>query len=106
MSADRFGKASFKVIPLSASKRDWSIWSEKFLARADIKGYRVILLGNVVVKTDSKFAEIKEATEKKKSEIVRKSTCFFLLVQSMKGEGWLAKSFVLQKPMSLVVVTL
>lgn len=69
---DRFGEASIKVIPFTGNKRDWPIWSEKFLARADIKGYRDILLGEVVVKTDFEFAEIVDEDEKHKAEAIRR----------------------------------
>ena len=66
------GEASIKVIPFTGNKRDWPIWSEKFLARGDIKGYREILLGEVAVPTDDEFAEIVDASEKKKAESLRK----------------------------------
>ena len=72
--ANRFGEASIKVIPFTGNKRDWPIWSEKFLARADIKGYKDVLLGEVVVKTDLEFSEIKETevSEKQQAEGLRK----------------------------------
>ncbi len=65
ISADRSGEASIKVIPFTGNKRDWPIWSEKFLARADIKGYRNILLGKVLVKNDLQFEAIEDAREKR-----------------------------------------
>ena len=39
------GEGTIKVIPFSENKRDWPIWSEKFLARGDVKGYKDILTG-------------------------------------------------------------
>ena len=66
------GEASIKVIPFSGNKRDWPVWSEKFLARGDIKGYRDILLGEVDVPTDDEFAKISDAGDKKKASELRK----------------------------------
>jgi hypothetical protein len=67
------GEASIKVIPFSGNKRDWPVWSEKFLARGDIKGYREILLGEIAVPTDEQFAEISDSSkEKKEAELLRK----------------------------------
>ena len=71
--SDKFGEASIKVIPFSGNKRDWPIWSEKFLARADVKGYREILLGEIDVPTDGDYADISDADEKKKADGLRKS---------------------------------
>ena len=34
-----------KLIKFSGEKKDWSIWSEKFLVRARRIGYKDILLG-------------------------------------------------------------
>ena len=68
---ESLGEASIKVIPFSGSKRDWPVWSEKFLARGDIKRYKSILLGEVVVPTDAEVAAFDE--EKKKDvEGIRK----------------------------------
>ena len=66
------GEASIKVIPFSGNKRDWPVWSEKFLAKGDIKGYREILLGEVYVPTDTEFEGIEDSGERKKAEVIRK----------------------------------
>ena len=44
--------SSIKVIHFSGKKVDWSVWSEKFLARAKMRGYRDILLGKEKIPTD------------------------------------------------------
>jgi hypothetical protein len=36
---------SIKVIPFSGKAVDWPVWSVKFLARADVKGYYGLLTG-------------------------------------------------------------
>ena len=35
---------SIRIIEFSGSQSDWDGWSEKFLARAENKGYRKLLL--------------------------------------------------------------
>ena len=72
MSGEGLGEASIKVIPFSGNKRDWPVWSEKFLARGDVKGYKSILLGEVAVPTDAEFDDIKDEGEKKKADVLRK----------------------------------
>jgi len=66
------GEASIKVIPFTGNKRDWPVWSEKFLARGDIKGYRDILLGEVDVPTDDEFESISDSKDKKAASELRK----------------------------------
>ena len=39
--------SSIKVIPFTGKKIDWSVWSEKFLARANRRGYKELLIGNM-----------------------------------------------------------
>jgi hypothetical protein len=72
MSGEGLGEASIKVIPFSGNKRDWPVWSEKFLARGDVKGYKSILLGEVAVPTDAEFDDMKDEGEKKKADVLRK----------------------------------
>ena len=70
MSKDQ-GTASIKVIPFSGKAIDWPIWSEKFLARARRKGYKVILLGKEVVPDDDEdLTTITDADDKKKKNYV------------------------------------
>ncbi len=45
---------------------------QKFLARANIKGYCGILVTEVVVSSDAKFAEIKEKDAKRKEDALCK----------------------------------
>ncbi len=69
---ESMAEALIKVIPFSGNKRDWPVWSEKFLARGDIKGYRDILLGHIAVPPDDEFAKVEEAGKRKKAEGLRK----------------------------------
>jgi hypothetical protein len=52
MSKTVAGEGTIKVIPLSGNVRDWLIWSEKFLACGDLKGYKDNLTGKVKVSSD------------------------------------------------------
>jgi hypothetical protein len=52
---------SLKLIPFSGKSEDWRMWSRKFLARAVVKKYREILLGEVVVPFDINGDEDEEA---------------------------------------------
>jgi len=72
MSEFGVGEGTIRVIPFSGNKRDWPIWSEKFLARGDVKGYKDILLGKVIVPTDSAFNDMPSGTEKTKAKTLRK----------------------------------
>ena len=38
------GDKAIRVIPFTGDQKDWRMWSRKFLARADLKGYQGILL--------------------------------------------------------------
>ena len=38
---------SIWIIPLTGEKEKWRMWSGKFMARAGIKGYDILLRGNM-----------------------------------------------------------
>ena len=49
--------SSIKVIHFSGKKTDWAVWSEKFLARAKMRGYRDILPGKEIIPKDNEEPE-------------------------------------------------
>ena len=46
-------KRSIRILPFNGKQENWSIWEEKFLARAKRKGYKNILLAKEVAPKDS-----------------------------------------------------
>jgi len=72
MSETVGGEGTIKVIPFSGNKRDWPIWSEKFLARGDVKGYKDILMGKVTVPSDDEYSEMEAGAPKTKAKVLRK----------------------------------
>ena len=44
---------SIRILPFNGKQENWSIWEEKFLARAKRKGYKNILLAKEVAPKDS-----------------------------------------------------
>ena len=51
---------AIRVIAFSGKQVDWTVWEEKFLAKANSKGYRKVLLGAEVAPSDSQ--EFDEST--------------------------------------------
>ncbi len=45
---------SIKVIPFDGKDKDWREWSSNFLARANLYGYKDVLLGNMKVPPEEK----------------------------------------------------
>ena len=43
---------SIRILTFSGKKEDWTMWSDKFLAKASMKGYDVILDGSTIIKDD------------------------------------------------------
>jgi len=52
---------AIRVIAFSGKQIDWIVWEEKFLAKANSKGYRKILLGAQVAPKDDEILD--ETTE-------------------------------------------
>ena len=54
---------SIRIIEFSGKQSDWDGWSEKFLAKAEHKGYKKLLLcrknkdGYDVISTDDEFSK-------------------------------------------------
>ena len=60
-----------KIITFNGKKTEWPLWSEKFKARANRKGYKGVLLGDEGYIVPDDHVDIEEATEMMK----RGSTC-------------------------------
>jgi hypothetical protein len=50
-------EVKFKLTVFDPDKSDWNVWSKQFLARANMKGYKNILLGKEAVPTDEDLAD-------------------------------------------------
>ena len=44
---------SIKIIEFMGKEKDWKIWSRKFLAQANKKGYKKLLSGAKAIPTES-----------------------------------------------------
>ena len=55
-----------KIITFSGKKVEWSLWSEKFLARANQKGYKCVLIETEEVPDDKVKIELEKDSDKKK----------------------------------------
>jgi hypothetical protein len=63
-------QSAIRVLTFSGLKEDWSIWSERFLAKAKRHGYKDVLLGKQEIpKSDETFDE-RTAEGRAKSKIV------------------------------------
>ena len=51
---------SIRILTFSGKKKDWNMWSEKFLAKASMRGYDEILDGTTKVEKDSVTTVTKE----------------------------------------------
>jgi len=58
-----------KVITFSGKKVEWPLWSEKFLARANRKGYKNVLVGTVTVPDDHEDISLETDKDKKKQKL-------------------------------------
>ena len=58
-----------KVITFSGKKVEWPLWSEKFLARANRKGYKSVLVGTVTVPDDHEDISLETDKDKKKQKL-------------------------------------
>ena len=59
-------KKPIRVIVFSGKQQDWTVWEEKFLARANKKGYKKLLVGSEVAPEDGETLD--ENTEDGKSK--------------------------------------
>ena len=63
-------QSAIRVLIFSGIKEDWSIWSERFLAKAKRHGYKDVLLGKEVIPKSNEVIDEKTAEGKEKSKIV------------------------------------
>ena len=52
---DSLEQKGFEVIEFSGKDKDWKIWSRKFLAQANRKGYKKLLSGATAIPTESEY---------------------------------------------------
>ena len=45
---------TIRIIPFTGEKEKWRMWQVKFMARAGIKGYHVLLTGAITISADGK----------------------------------------------------
>ena len=58
-----------KVITFSGKKVEWLLWSEKFLARANCKGYKGVLVGTDTVPDDNEDISLETDKDKRKMKL-------------------------------------
>ena len=56
-------KSAIKLAPFTGKQTDWSVWREKFIARARRKGYKETLLGKTEVPAESATLEATDKTK-------------------------------------------
>ena len=79
-----------KIILFSGKKSDWPVWSEKFLARANRKGYKGILLGEEPMPNNEAESDLMEDEDERKKlcELRKKNQeAYEDLVLSIDGES-------------------
>ena len=80
-----------KIITICGKREEWPLWSEKFKARANRKGYKGILVGShdYIVPTDNEDIELETDKEKKrrmKCTLLRRS--FEREIMFQKKDQW------------------
>ena len=65
MSGDNSEKA-IRILTFSGKKEDWMMWSDKFMAKAMMKGYDEVLDGTVIVPDDKTSRPTTEQEEARK----------------------------------------
>ena len=81
-----------KIITFSGKKVEWPVWSEKFMARANRKGYKKILLGEdkeYIVPLDSVDLDaIKDNDNEKHSKMLKEKNqeAFEDLILAIDGD--------------------
>ena len=81
-------KRSIRIIPFNGKQENWSMWEEKFLARAKRKGYKNILLAKEVAPKDS--VAIDTSTSAGKEQMRKRDAnelAFEELILSIEGKS-------------------
>jgi hypothetical protein len=68
----------YKVILISGKKKDWTAWEEKFLSKANVKGYEDIVLGKVTIPKSTVVIDTKDDTGKELLRIQEKNDSGYL----------------------------
>ena len=89
---------AIRVISFNGKSVDWTVWEAKFLAKANVKGYKKILLGTEVApKDDEEFDEsTPEGAEKKRLREANESayTDLILSVDGSSANGRVAFNLI------------
>ena len=86
-------KSMIKIAPFTGKQSDWSVWREKFMARAKRKGYKDVLLGNITVPAESDKVTDKALISARKAN----NTAFedlLLLIDGEQASGRVAFNIV------------
>ena len=75
MSRDNGLEKSIKVVPFSGKEEDWRMWSSKFLALANLKGFSDVVRGTVVIPNDADTLD-ESTPDGKEAARVRKANVF------------------------------
>ena len=84
-----------KIITFSGKKVEWSLWSEKFLARANRKGYKCVLMGTEEAPDDTvKIEDEKDSAKQKRLTELRKlnEEAYEDLVLAVDGKSSIGRS--------------
>ena len=72
--SDLTSEKTIRSLPFSGKQEDWRMWSRKFLARAELKGYQEILEGTKKAPSASLVIDESTATGKRLSKLRRANT--------------------------------
>src|SRR6056300_127745 len=64
---------AIRVITFSGKQEEWSVWEAKFLAKANRKGFKKVLLGSEKVPKDDELNADVTSSERKEQERIREA---------------------------------
>lgn len=66
---------SIRILTFGGKKEDWAMWSDKFLAKASMKGYDVILDGSTIIKDDedSTLSETQREAQEEAQKLIKRA---------------------------------
>ena len=79
------GETRLTVVSFSGKQSDWTTWEEKFLARANMKGYKEVLLMEPSDIPKPKLDDMTDAENKKRDH--KNSAAYSDLILSMNTES-------------------
>ena len=89
----KYNKKSLQVIEFSGRKSDWKIWSQKFLAQGNKRGYNDIFEGKRAIPTKRQYEDAKTkidpapVDEKNITTFEQAISAFEDLILSINGES-------------------